>query len=84
LIVDGSAEVLSHPLAQDGRSLHGCPGDGSGLGVALDRGVVEIAAVVLAPVDDASEGAAVSERVRNFQFHPYWGLTADHAWLASH
>jgi hypothetical protein len=24
----------------------------------------------------------VSERVRNYQFHPYWGLIADQLWLA--
>ena len=47
--------------------LQGCPRYGGFLGVARDTEVVEVAAVVLAPIDDVPERSAVISAMRN---HP--------------
>jgi ABC-type transport system substrate-binding protein len=45
----------------------------------IDRRLVDLAAWV--PMVNELGVAFVSERVRNYQFHPYWGLIADQLWL---
>jgi peptide/nickel transport system substrate-binding protein len=46
----------------------------------IDRGLVDRAAWV--PMINERGLDFVSERLRNYQFHPYWGLIADQVWLA--
>jgi ABC-type transport system substrate-binding protein/DNA-binding SARP family transcriptional activator len=46
----------------------------------VDRRLVDRAAWV--PMINELGLDFVSERVRNYQFHPYWGLIADQIWLA--
>jgi peptide/nickel transport system substrate-binding protein len=46
----------------------------------IDRRLVDLAA--WAPMVNELGLAFVSERLRNYQFHPYWGLIADQLWLA--
>ncbi|HEX6714464.1 MAG TPA: ABC transporter substrate-binding protein [Thermoleophilaceae bacterium] len=46
----------------------------------IDRRLVDLAAWV--PMINELGLDFVSERVRNYQFHPYWGLIADQLWLA--
>jgi ABC-type transport system substrate-binding protein len=46
----------------------------------IDRRLVNRAAWV--PMINELGLDFVSERVRNYQFHPYWGLIADQLWLA--
>lgn len=47
---------------------------------AIDRRLVDQAASV--PMVNELGLDFVSARVRNYQFHPYWGLIADQLWLA--
>jgi ABC-type transport system substrate-binding protein len=46
----------------------------------IDRRLVDLAAWV--PTVDGRGVDFVSRRLRNYQFHPYWGLIADQLWLA--
>jgi hypothetical protein len=55
------------------------PRAAAGVWAALDRRLVDEAACV--PMIDERGVDFVSARVRNYQFHPYWGLIADQLWL---
>ena len=45
----------------------------------VDRGVVDAAASV--PLLTPREVELISRRVRNYQYHPLWGMLADQVWL---
>jgi peptide/nickel transport system substrate-binding protein len=47
----------------------------------IDRRLVDLAAWV--PMVNELGLDFISERVRNYQFHPYWGLIADQLWLGA-
>jgi ABC-type transport system substrate-binding protein len=49
------------------------------LSASIDRELVDRAALV--PLVNPRLLELVSQRVRNYQFHPYWGLLADQMWL---
>lgn len=58
------------------------PRAAAALWAAIDRRLVDQAAWLPTHNDHLLE--FVSERLRNYQFHPYWGFIADQAWLAGH
>ena len=51
----------------------------AGIWAKIDRQLVDEAPIV--PLINEHGIDFVSARVRNYQFHPYWGLIADQLWL---
>jgi ABC-type transport system substrate-binding protein len=65
---------------RDARSLAAAnPSAAASLWATIDRYVVDQAAWV--PLVNPRLIDLVSARVRNYQFHPYWGIIADQLWL---
>jgi len=56
------------------------PRAAAAIGARIDRRLVDRAAWV--PMINELGLDFVSERMHNYQFHPYWGLIADQLWVA--
>ena len=75
--VEGRGDLDHHVVVRDGS-----PRAAAAMWARIDRRLVDRAAWV--PMVNERGLDFVSDPVRNYEFHPYWGLITDQLWLAGH